>query len=108
MAFRFSFKIYVPSTVSVNHSVDNSGAVAGCLSFLSSRFGGATSTAARGAWVSDSAGLVVEDVTICYAFTNLRGFLTGRRAVLDYAKKLRDDMKQEAVSVEINGRLFFV
>ena len=102
------FKIYVPSTVNVNTAVDNSAAVAGCLSFLSGLFGGATSTPARGAWLSDSAGLVLEDVTICYAFTNFWGFLRGRRAVLDYAKKLRDDMQQEAVSVEINGRLYFV
>ncbi len=108
MSLRHSFKIYVPGTVSVDRPVDSSAAVAGCLSFLSGLFGGATSTAARGAWVSESAGLVIEDVTICYAFTSFWGFIRRRGAVLDYAKKLRDDMKQEAVSVEIDGRLYFV
>ena len=108
MAFNHSFRIYVPSTVSVNQAVNNSAAVAGCLSFLSGLFGGATALNASGAWVSDSAGLVLEDVTICYAFCGLRAFLRGRRAVLDYAKNLRDSMSQECVSVEIDGRLYLV
>lgn len=108
MSFRHSFRIYVPSTVDVNKAVDNSAAVSGCLSFLSGLFSGATALRASGAWVSDSAGLVVENITICYAFTNLYGLLRGRRAVLAYAKDLRDSMKQEAVSVEIDGRLYFV
>lgn len=106
--FNHSFRIYVPSTVDVSRPVDNSAAVAGCLSFLSGLFGGATAIDAAGAWISDSAGLVREKITICYAFTTLRGFLRGRRAVLDYAKNLRDEMKQDAVSVEIDGRLYFV
>ena len=108
MSYKHNLRIYVPSTVDVNNASDNSAAVAGCLSFLSGIFGGATAFRASGAWVSDSAGLVLEDVTICYAFTNFRGLRRGRRAVLDYAKKLRDDMGQEAVSVEIDGRLYFV
>ena len=108
MSFRHSFRIYVPSTVDVDRPVDSSAAVSGCLSFLSGLFGGATALRASGAWVSDSAGLVLEDVTICYAYCGLRAFLRGRRAVLSYAKDLRDKMSQDAVSVEIDGRLYFV
>lgn len=108
MSFKHSFRIYVPSTVSVDRPVDSSAAVAGCLSFLSGLFGGATALQASGAWVSDSAGLVREDITICYAFCGLRSFLRGRRAVLGYAKDLRDKMSQECVSVEIDGRLYLV
>jgi len=105
---KHQFRIYVPGTVAVDTAVDNSAAVAGCLSFLSNQFGGATAIEGAGAWLSSSAGLVTEKITICYAFTNLAGLFRGRRAVLDYAKKLRDDMSQEAISVEIDGRLFFV
>lgn len=108
MAFSHSFRIYVPGTVSINQAADNSAAVAGCLSFLSGLFGGATAIDAAGAWLSESAGLVRENITICYAFTSFWGFLRGRRAVLGYAKKMRDDMKQECISVEIDGRLYFV
>lgn len=102
------FKIYVPSTMDVNTTTDNTEAVRKTLEFLSNLFGGATSTPARGAWVSNSAGLVLEDVTICYAFCTLAAKLRNRRNIMEYAAKLRDDMRQEAISVEIDGRLYFV
>ena len=102
------FKIYVPSTTDINISVDNSASVANTLQFLSGLFGGATSYDARGAWVSDSAGLVLENVTICYAFCSLSQKVRNRRAVLDFAKDLCKTMRQEAISVEIDGRLFFI
>lgn len=102
------FKIYVPSTMDVNKTADNSEMVRGTLQFLSGLFGGATATDARGAWVSSSAGLVVEDVTICYAFTDLRGKFMNRKKVTAYAARLRDEMKQEAISLEIDGRLYFI
>lgn len=108
MRLSHSFRIYIPGTVNVNKSTDNAAAVSGCLSFLAGLFGGATSFDASGAWLSESAGLVTEKVTICYSFTNLLGFIRGRRAVLDYAKTVRDEMKQEAVSVEIDGKLYLV
>ena len=78
------------------------------LQFLSGLFGGATSQEARGAWVSSSAGLVVESVTICYAFCSLSQKMRCRRAVVAYCKDLAKDMKQEAISLEIDGRLFFI
>lgn len=102
------FSIYVPSTTNINETVDNSEQIRKTLVFLSGLFGGATATAARGAWVSSSAGLVLENVTICYAFCTLAGKLKNRRSVLAYAAGLRDEMKQDAISVEIDGRLFFV
>ena len=102
------FKIYVPSTTDVNTPTDNAEKVRNTLVFLSDMFGGATATPARGAWVSNSAGLVLEDVTICYAFCTLGGKLRNRRRVMQYAARLRDEMKQEAISVEIDGRLYFV
>lgn len=108
MSLSHCFKIYVPSTVDVNTPVDNTGQVNNTLQFLSGLFGGATSQEARGAWVSSSAGLVVEDVTICYAFCSLSQKLRCRRAVVDYCKGLAKDMKQEAISLEIDGRLYFI
>lgn len=108
MKLTHKISIYVPSTIEVNTKIDNSEQVEKTLVFLSGLFGGATSYNARGAWLSSSAGLVLENVTICYAFTDRRGKRLNRTAVLDYAAKLRDDMKQDAISVEIDGRLQFV
>ena len=108
MSLKHIFKIYVPSTTDVNSPVDNTKQVNNTLQFLSGLFGGATSQAARGAWVSSSAGLVVESVTICYAFCSLSQKLRCRRAVVAYCKDLAKDMEQEAISLEIDGRLFFI
>lgn len=105
---KHKFSIYVPSTVNINETTDNTEKVRETLVFLSGLFGGATSTAASGAWVSDSAGLVVEDVTICYAFCSFWQMLRNRKTVKAYAARIREEMQQDAVSVEIDGRLLFV
>lgn len=108
MSLSHCFKIYVPSTVDINTPVDNSGQVEKALQFLSGLFGGATSQEARGAWVSSSAGLVLENVSICYAFCSLSQKLRFRRVVVEYCKGLAKEMKQDAISLEIDGRLFFI
>ena len=105
---RHNFKIYVPSTVAVSESCDNSIQVENTLSFLSGLFGGATSYDARGAWVSQSAGLVLENVTICVGFCSLAQKVRNRRAVVAYCKDLCKIMQQEAISLEIDGVLYFI
>lgn len=108
MRLAHKFGIYVPSTTDVNTHTDNAAKVAETLSFLSGLFGGATAQKSSGAWVSDSAGLVLEDVTICYAYCTTVQRFKYLRAVKEYAKRLRDDMKQDAVSVEIDRALVLV
>lgn len=56
--------IYVPSTTDTNHPTDNRQQVEEVAAKLSAMFGGATATEARGYWVSQSAGLVGEAVTM--------------------------------------------
>lgn len=108
MALSHSFKIYVPSTTDVNLTVDNRQQIENTLQFLSRLFGGATSYDARGAWVSQSAGLVLENVCICVGFCSLAQKIKFRRAVVAYCRNLCKDMQQEAISLEIDGRLFFI
>ena len=108
MSLNHCFRIYVPSTVDVCQACDNSRQVEKTLSFLSGLFGGATSYDARGAWVSKSAGLVVENVCICVGFCSLAQKFRCRRAVVAYCRELCKTMKQDAISLEIDGRLFFI
>ena len=108
MRLSHKFSIYVPSTTDVNKTVDNSEKVRETLRFLSTLFGGATAQKSRGAWVSNSAGLVVEDVTICYAYCNMFQRIRHNKTVKEFARKLRDEMRQEAISVEIDNGLLFV
>ena len=102
------FKIYVPGTVDVNTVIDSSKQVENTLSFFSGLFGGATSYNARGAWVSSSAGLVLENVSICVGFCSLAQKIRFRRAVVDYCRGLCRSMSQDCISLEIDGRLYFI
>jgi len=102
------FSVYVPSTIDTNNETDNTKQVNETLSFLSSLFGGATKTDAFGAWVSATAGLVTEKVSVCYAYCSLIDKYKHIKKVKEFAKTLKEEMKQEAVSLEIDGRLLFV
>lgn len=108
MKLSHKFSIYVPSTVDIDKPTDNAEKVKQTLSFLSSLFGGATATKSRGAWVSESVGLVVEDVTICYAYCNTVQRYKYLKRVKEFAKALRDDMKQDAISLEVDRSLMFI
>ena len=98
---------YIPATNDVNKAADNTREVESCAKLLSELFGGATIIPARGAWVSDEHGLVLENTTIVYAFAdniadeNLDKICT----FMDY---IRDSMKQECVSLEVDNRLYFL
>ena len=52
--------VYIPATVNINETIDNTEFVNKAATLLSECFGGATSTEALGYWVSDTAGLVKE------------------------------------------------
>lgn len=100
--------IYVPSTTDVSVTIDTSSWVAKVASTLSSYFGGATSTEASGFWVSDKDGLVREKVTIVYAYCTSSDLELRQADVLALAEEMKAELKQEAVSVEINNELYLI
>ena len=100
--------IYVPSTINVNESVDNSAQVMHVITELSKLFGGATASQAVGGWVCDNGQTVVESVTIVYAFCTSEQLNNNIDEVISICENLRDSMKQEAISLEINGQLGFI
>jgi len=74
---------------------------------MASEFGGATSVPARGVWLSADGTLVTEDVTIVYSFTeNLSKEQLERVRV--FCLNLKQELEQEAIAVEIAGKLRFV
>jgi hypothetical protein len=102
-----SVAVYVPSTLDVNQSANNAAQVADTLARLSGIFGGCTASDVKGAWISDTSGLIVENVTICKSYASSLG--DGElEEVYSIANQIRMDMRQEAVSVEIDGTLYFV
>lgn len=75
---------------------------------LSAMFGGATIQPASGAWVSEVAGLIREAVNIVYAFGLPEQIDNNAGAILELVEQIKAAMRQEAVSVEINGALYLV
>lgn len=100
--------IYVPSTTDTDHPTDNRQQVEEVAAKLSAMFGGATATEARGYWVSQSAGLVGENVTIVYSNAAAEDIESHAAEIVAICHKIKREMKQEAVSLEFDGELFLV
>lgn len=100
-------KIYVPGTIHQSEPVDNTPYVDKTLTRFSTMFGGATAINGAGGWVDDSGQLIKEKVTIVYSFTDQ---LTNKRIdeVVAYAKALKLEMTQSSVSLEVDGKLYFI
>ena len=103
-----SVQIYIPSTIDVNKEIDPIKYVDETLSYLSTLFGGATSFKAMGCWQSENAGLVKEKVIICKSFCNQSALENHIDSIISYCEKLKDTLSQEAISLEINNKLYFI
>lgn len=102
--------LVIPSTTDVNHPLSHEAAteVANrALRFLSELYGGATAIPARGAWVAQNGQLIVEGSTLVYSFC---GQLTTDDLIKikAFCESLKWELKQEALAVQINGKLLFV
>ncbi|MCC5932314.1 MAG: cyclic nucleotide-binding domain-containing protein [Cyclobacteriaceae bacterium] len=100
--------IIIPSTYDVNIPIDPGKYVEETLSFLGSRFGGATCEVAQGIWNSTSEGLVGEQVFLVHSYTTkseLRKYLD---EVVEYVRGLKMALKQEAMALEVNRKLTLI
>ena len=100
--------VYIPATVNINETIDNTEFVNKAATLLSECFGGATSTEALGYWVSDTAGLVKENTTIEFAYAGEDDLKKNLDKVIDFCQDLKTEMKQDAVALELNGEMFFI
>lgn len=100
-------KIYVPSTYNMDQPIDNTPYVNQSLETLSKMFGGATAIEGTGAWVADNDQLIKEKVTIVYSFSEKLN-KSKINEVVAYAKYLKEEMKQSSVSLEVNGKMYFI
>ncbi|MGM0889161.1 MAG: DUF3574 domain-containing protein [Bacillota bacterium] len=100
-------KIYVPSTYNVDQPIDNTPYVNKSLEEFSKMFGGATAIDGTGSWLSDDNQLIKEKVTIVYSYAE---DLDKKKInkVVTYAKSLKEEMKQSSVSLEVNGKMYFI
>ena len=101
-------KVYIPSTINVKESVDSSEWTDKALELLSNEFGGATSTTALGAWVSNQGELVKEGVTVVFAYANQDKLEWSINKVYDFCLSMKQALSQEAIALEVNGEMYLV
>lgn len=108
--FKLSSKItvYVPATNGVDKATDNTAQVEKTASLLAGLFGGSTSTAALGYWLSPVAGLVAEATTVVFAYAAEKDLKEHIGEVVELCEELKKDMGQEAIALEINGEMYFI
>jgi hypothetical protein len=105
--FTLSHKVaaYIPATINVNEEIDNTPYVEEMASIMSKEFGGATSTPANGFWMSESMGLIKEKTTIVFAYAES---IENLDPIVDYLLKLKEELNQEAMAIEIDGKMYFL
>lgn len=100
--------IYVPGTVDTDKAADNRQQVERVAAEFSRMFGGATATTATGYWMSDTAGLVAESTTIVYAACTAEQLEKHLAEVVELARQIKREMRQEAVSLELDSCLYIL
>ncbi|MCJ8010834.1 DUF3574 domain-containing protein [Paenibacillus sp. KQZ6P-2] len=103
-------KIYVPSTVKGSIPITEEAQqkyVDQALAKFSEWFGGATAVDGEGAWVDKDKTLIKEKVTIVYAFAETLD-KKSLDQVVAYAKQLKDNLVQSSVSLEVDGKMYFI
>lgn len=104
-----TISIYVPSTVDVDKACDNEEVVKTTLGKMSDWFGGATAMECFGGWRDRVSGQVItEKVTRVFAATSSDVAKTMFSKVVEYAQKIKDTMKQQAIMLEYNGQYTFI
>lgn len=100
--------LYVPSTTDTDKPTDNAAQVERVARDFCGWFGGATAQQSAGYWISDTAGLVREAVTIVYAACTAAQLREHLADVLILAQQIKAKMQQEAVSITVNEALYII
>lgn len=100
--------IFIPTTINIDQPFDSSVYVNRTMVFLGEKFGGATSSQARGVWNSDDSGIVNEVVHLVVSYTTEDDLNRFANEVIEFIKLLKDELQQEAMALEINKKMILV
>lgn len=100
--------LYVPSTTDTDKPTDNAAQVERVARDFCGWFGGATAQESTGFWMSDTAGLVRESVTIVFAACTAAQLREHLPDVLHLAQQIKAEMQQEALSIQIDEALYII
>ncbi len=100
--------IFIPTTFDVNNYLDTSVYIDRTLEFLGERFGGATSEEAKGIWNSEDIGLVGEKLFKVHTYATSKDLKKFMDEVVEFVKVIKEELKQEAMAMEINQKLTLI
>lgn len=97
--------IFIPTTIDVAQSIATAEYAERASKFLAERFGGATTTEAEGVWNSKELGLIDEKVYIVHTYATQADLNAYLDEVIDFVKKIKLELRQEAMALEVNKKL---
>lgn len=100
--------IFIPTTFDVNNFLDTSEYIDRTLEFLGERFGGATSEEAKGIWNSEDIGLVGEKLFKVHTYATSKDLKKYMDEVVEFVQVIKEELKQEAMAMEINQKLTLI
>jgi CRP-like cAMP-binding protein len=103
-----SLGIIIPTTTNGNEATDTAPYVDEAMSFMAERFKGATCKEANGIWHSEKLGLVGEVVYIVHSYATSADMNRYLDELVEYTKKLKRELRQEAMALEVNHKLTLI
>lgn len=100
--------IFIPTTFNVNNYLDTTAYIDRTLAFLGERFGGATSEEAKGIWNSEEIGLVGEKLYKVHTYATSKDLKKFLDEVVEFVRIIKEELKQEAMAMEINQKLTLI
>lgn len=100
--------VYIPSTIDVNVKCDTTKYSEYFENLFSKLFGGCSAMPINGFWISDKTGLVKENIFYIYANSDHETINNSLESILTDVKKMCSELKQDCISLEINGILHFI
>jgi CRP-like cAMP-binding protein len=100
--------VYLMPTVDGDNVIEPDTYVNKTLSVFSTRFGEASSSQAHAVWESEEAGLVSETVHIVRSYATQVDLDKYLPDVMEHMEWLKQELKQEAIAVEINQKLVLI
>ena len=74
---------------------------------MSDEFGGVTLYSAKGFWLDDNDIMIEDTINVAVSFTN-KSIEEIKRIISKYVEIMKMDLKQDAVSIEINNILYII
>lgn len=103
-----NIKIYIPGTIDANRKINTSKYVDMTLNLFNGFFGGSTKYQAIGCWNSANFGVIKEKINVIESYCTEDQLKDNIGEIIDFCLKLKNELNQENISLEVNNKLYFV